>query len=97
MQYHITAKAPMQTLHPLKQWRLTYGVSQQEMERRCGISQGQISAFEHFRQLPMRDVLERLRTYTGLPTDALVRPQYFLLEQPDFLLSTRPPTREEVC
>lgn len=78
-------------LHPLKQWRLYFGVTQQELSRQCQIGQSHLSKIEHFDQVPIRDMLERLKSYTGLPTDALVRPRQFLEEDPDFLSRTRGP------
>jgi transcriptional regulator with XRE-family HTH domain len=66
-------------------------ITQAQLAQACQISQGQLSKIETFQQLPLRDVLERLRNYTGLPTDAFIRPKQFLDEQPDFLAQTRPP------
>lgn len=78
-------------LHPLTQWRARYEVTQDQMAEACHISQGQLSKIERFQQLPLRDMLERLRTYTGLPTDAFIRPLQFVQEEPDFMTRTRGP------
>lgn len=77
--------------HPLMQWRARYRVTQEQMSKACEVSQGQLSKIERFQQVPLRDLLERLRSYTGLPTDAFIRPIQFLEEQPNFLSDTRPP------
>ena len=78
-------------VHPLAQWRARYHVTQQEISKLCEVSQGQLSKIEHFQQLPIREMLERLRDYTGLPTDAFIRPTQFLEEEPDFMSRARPP------
>lgn len=82
---------PMHWPHPLAQWRARHMITQVQLSKACRMSQGQLSKIETFQQLPLRDVLERLRDYTGLPTDAFIRPKQFLDEHPDFLAETTPP------
>lgn len=71
--------------HPLAQWRALHRVTQEEVARRCDVSQPHLSKIEHFEQIPIRDMLERLLAYTGLPVEAFVRPRHFLEHDPHFL------------
>lgn len=71
--------------HPLLQWRERYGVTQADIHKACSISQATLSKIENGLRMPLGETLERLRAYTGLPTDAFIRPQYFLIEEPNFL------------
>ena len=77
--------------HPLLQWRERYRVSQADIEEACGISQTFVSKVENGERVPLRETLERLRQFTGLPTDAFIRPYHFLREVPNFMAYTRPP------
>jgi transcriptional regulator with XRE-family HTH domain len=79
--------------HPLRQWRDYYGVSQEELAERTGLSQGMISHIERYFRTPRVDVLKVLLEFTGLPTDALILPERFLEEQPNFLRKYRRPKR----
>lgn len=74
-----------ETPHPLLQWREHVGMSQADLAKACGITQGAVSHIENYFRIAVGDVLERLRRVTGLPTDAFVRPREFLQEQPNFL------------
>jgi transcriptional regulator with XRE-family HTH domain len=49
------------------------------------MKQNTISRYERGEHIPVREHLERLLAVTGLPTDALVRPERFLAEHPEFL------------
>jgi transcriptional regulator with XRE-family HTH domain len=60
-------------------------VSQQDVAELTGLTQTFISLIERYRNIPLGKALESLRQTTGLPTDAFIRPQHFLVEQPDFL------------
>jgi len=80
----------MELTHPLARWRKLHGWSQKQLAEACGLSQGMVAHIEGFRRIPLRDSLERLLDVTGLPTDALVRPERFLEAHPDFL-TPRPP------
>ena len=44
-----------------------------------------VTHIENYLRIPMRESLEHLLAAIGLPTDALVRPERFLAEHPDFL------------
>jgi transcriptional regulator with XRE-family HTH domain len=77
--------------HPLVQWRARFRVTQVQLSQACQLSQSQVSKIERGQLFPLRESLERLRTYTGLPTDAFIRPQQFLEEHPDFLRDARAP------
>ncbi len=75
--------------HPLKQWREQEGLSQTDVAKACLITQAMVSMIEAGRRVPDGETLERLRAYTGLPTDAFVRVERFLEEEPDFLRKYR--------
>ena len=80
--------------HPLLLWRERYRVSQREIMEACGISQATLSKIENGYRGPRGEKLECLRAYTGLPTDAFIRPYRFLLEEPNFLDRTHGPERQ---
>jgi transcriptional regulator with XRE-family HTH domain len=71
--------------HPLRQWRELHGVSQGQLASLTGLTQGMISHIERYFRIPLDDALEALLKQTGLPTDAFIRAERFLEEQPDFL------------
>jgi transcriptional regulator with XRE-family HTH domain len=73
------------TPHPLQQWRAHVGMSQADLAKACGLTQGAISHIENYNRIAVSDALEVLRRVTGLPTDAFVRPRQFLQEHPNFL------------
>ena len=75
--------------HPLTRWRNYHGWTQVELAEASGLSQSHIAAIENYQRIPIRESLERLLDVTGLPTDALVRPERFLAAHPNFL--RRPP------
>jgi transcriptional regulator with XRE-family HTH domain len=85
---------------PLRRWRISKGVTQAELAAQCGIKQNMISRYERDEHIPVRDHLEQLIKVRGLPTDALVRPECFLAEHPDFLTPpspAEPPKRGRPC
>jgi transcriptional regulator with XRE-family HTH domain len=82
---------PEKPAHPLLLWRERYGVSQREVMDACGISQATLSKIENGYRGPRGDKLESLRAYTGLPTDAFIRPYQLLLEDPTFLEQSHGP------
>ncbi len=75
--------------HPLRQWRDARGLSQEDVATATGHSQGMISHIEQYVRIPRGQVLLDLLTYTGLPADAFIRPEYFLAEHPIFLSPRR--------
>jgi transcriptional regulator with XRE-family HTH domain len=89
----IMAKRPQsdKPAHPLRQWRERYGVSQGQLASLTGLTQGMISHIERYFRIPLDDALEELLKHTGLPTDAFIRAERFLEEQPDFLRKYRRP------
>jgi DNA-binding XRE family transcriptional regulator len=76
--------------HPLARWRQAHQITQQALADHTGLTQGMIAHIENYRHIPVRESLERLRTFTKLPTDALVRGEQFLLEQPDYCYRNPP-------
>jgi transcriptional regulator with XRE-family HTH domain len=88
-------RKPLAHVHPLRQWREQAGKSQQDVAHACHLTQAMISFIESGRRIPLGDALEALRTYTGLPTDAFIRPDHFLRENPGFF-ERRPPKSPDV-
>jgi transcriptional regulator with XRE-family HTH domain len=79
--------------HPLGRWRARHQVSQDELGRRCQLSQKTISAYESGTRVPRGESLTKLRRETGLPLEALIFPVEFLREHPDFLMEPPPVNR----
>jgi DNA-binding XRE family transcriptional regulator len=77
--------------HPLARWRAIHEVTQVQLAKATGLTQGMIAHIENYRHIPVRESLERLLAFTGIPTDAFVRGEQFLREQPDFPYETYPP------
>lgn len=75
----------LQQAHPLRLWRERAGQNQEQVAEACGITQAMVSLIELGLRIPQGEALDRLLAYTGLPTDAFVRTERFLEEQPDFL------------
>jgi transcriptional regulator with XRE-family HTH domain len=71
--------------HPLGRWRARHQVSQEELGRRCQLSQKTISAYESMTRVPRGESLVRLMQVTGLPLEALIFPEAYLRDHPDFL------------
>jgi transcriptional regulator with XRE-family HTH domain len=76
--------------HPLKRWRERHGLTQAQLAERCGVRQNAISRYERGERVPRGDDLLRLLKTTELPAEALVLPEHFLRQHPDFL-RTPPP------
>jgi transcriptional regulator with XRE-family HTH domain len=74
----------LQQTHPLRLWREHVGQSQSTVAAACGMTQEMVSLIELGLRVPQGENLDRLLAYTGLPTDAFVRTERFLEEQPDF-------------
>jgi transcriptional regulator with XRE-family HTH domain len=72
--------------HPIGRWRKRHHISQDELGRRCQLSQKTISAYESGTRVPRGESLMRLMRETSLPLEALIFPGRFLLEHPDFLM-----------
>lgn len=70
--------------HPLARWRRAHGLSQHAVATACRVSSGSIGMIETYARVPIRQNLERLLDFTGLPTDALVLPLRFLQDRADF-------------
>src|SRR5215216_8191243 len=70
--------------HPLGRWRWRQKVSQEELARRCGLSQQTISAIESGSRVPSAEALKILHEVTGIPLEALLYPTRYLEEHPEF-------------
>lgn len=77
------ARATAGQPHPLLLWREAHGMLQKDLAVAIGVSIGTLSQIENWNRIPLGDKLERLLTLTGLSTDALVRPQYYVRVHPD--------------
>lgn len=72
------------TDHPLKRWRHREGITQAELARRCGVRINTVARWERGEQVPRGALLVKLLDATGLPADAIVTPERFLEQHPDF-------------
>jgi transcriptional regulator with XRE-family HTH domain len=72
--------------HPIGRWRHRHQVSQEELGRRCQLSQKAISAYESGTRIPRGNSLTKLMRETGLPLEALIFPNEFLRDHPDYLM-----------
>jgi len=72
--------------HPLGRWRHRRQMSQDALGKLCGLSQKAISAYESGTRVPRGESLRRLAEVTGLPLEALMFPDAFLQERPNFLM-----------
>jgi transcriptional regulator with XRE-family HTH domain len=79
--------------HPLTRWRRQHGWTQRQLADACELSQATVAHIENYQRVPVRGSLERLMNVTGLPAEALVLPERFLAEHPDFLGPTSTPER----
>jgi transcriptional regulator with XRE-family HTH domain len=80
--------------HPLTRWRQKHRKTQAELAQLCGIRQGTLARYESGTRIPRGTHLEKLMEVTGLPAEALVLPERFLAQRPDFLRPKRPPDEE---
>jgi transcriptional regulator with XRE-family HTH domain len=70
--------------HPLRQWRDLHGLSQDELAERAGVGQGMISHIERYFRVPRKSTIIKLQEETGLPTEALMFPERFLAQNPNY-------------
>jgi transcriptional regulator with XRE-family HTH domain len=70
--------------HPLRQWRDLHGLSQDELAARVGVGQGMISHIERYFRVPRKSTIIKLQEETGLPTEALMFPERFLAQNPNY-------------
>jgi hypothetical protein len=82
---------PDKPVHPLRQWRDRYGISQTTLAELAGTTQGMIGHMERYFRIPRPKLLERLMDCTGLPVEAFLLPERFVLEYPNFLRKYRRP------
>jgi transcriptional regulator with XRE-family HTH domain len=75
--------------HPLRQWRDQHGLSQDELAEHCGVGQGMISHIERYFRVPRKSTIIKLQDYTGLPTEALMFPERFLEQNPNYFRSKK--------
>jgi transcriptional regulator with XRE-family HTH domain len=75
--------------HPLRQWRDLHGLSQDELAERCGVGQGMISHIERYFRIPRKSTIIKLQDYTHLPTEALMFPERFLEQNPNYFRTKR--------
>jgi transcriptional regulator with XRE-family HTH domain len=74
---------------PLRRWRRKYGVTQEELARRCGVSKNTVARWEQAAsragRIPSGPHVRQLIEITGLSADALMFPERYLAEHPEIL------------
>jgi transcriptional regulator with XRE-family HTH domain len=70
---------------PMRRWRKSQNVTQTELARRVGVYVSTIAKWEQQFSRPRGQALERLVAVTGLSLEAILFPQRYLEEHPDFL------------
>jgi transcriptional regulator with XRE-family HTH domain len=80
---------------PLRRWRRKYGVTQEQIAQRCGVSTNSIARWEQANRVPSGPHVRKLIEITGLSADALMFPERYLAEHPEFLArwAEQPPRR----
>jgi transcriptional regulator with XRE-family HTH domain len=80
---------------PLRRWRRSQGLKQADLDARLGVPEGSIARWEQTLRIPHKETLERLADFTGLPVEAIMYPERYLREHPDFLeaFAEQPPRR----
>jgi transcriptional regulator with XRE-family HTH domain len=80
---------------PLRRWRKSQNVTQAELGRRCGVPESTIAKWEQQFSRPRDKRLAKLAEVTGLSLDAILFPERYLEEHPDFLATwaEQPPRR----
>jgi transcriptional regulator with XRE-family HTH domain len=80
---------------PLRRWRKSQNITQAELAKRCGVQLTTVARWEQQFRLPRGEQLARLAEVTGLSLEALLFPQRYLTEHPDFLATwaEQPPRR----
>jgi transcriptional regulator with XRE-family HTH domain len=84
--------------HPLRQWRDQHDLSQDELAQLTGVGQGMISHIERYFRVPRKSTIIKLQAHTGLPTEALMFPERFLEQNPEYFRPKkgRQPRRERM-
>jgi transcriptional regulator with XRE-family HTH domain len=75
--------------HPIGRWRHRHQVTQAQLAERCGLSQQAIAAYESGHRTPRGASLTKLIEATSIPLEALIFPEAYLRDHPDYL--TEPP------
>jgi transcriptional regulator with XRE-family HTH domain len=70
---------------PLRRWRRSQGLKQRDLDARLGVPKGSIARWEQLLRTPSGQWLEHLADSTGLSLEAILYPERFLREHPDFL------------
>jgi transcriptional regulator with XRE-family HTH domain len=70
---------------PLRRWRRKHGMTQDELAGRLRVSTNTIARWEQANRTPSGPHMRLLAELTGLSADALLFPQRYLLEHPEFL------------
>jgi transcriptional regulator with XRE-family HTH domain len=80
---------------PLRRWRRSQQLRQEDLDARLGVPKGSIARWEQTLRIPRKETLERVADFTGLPIEAIMYPERFLREHPEFLATwaEQPPRR----
>jgi transcriptional regulator with XRE-family HTH domain len=80
---------------PLRRWRRSQGLTQEGLAQRLGVRFSTVAKWEQQFRIPRGEQLEKLAEVTDLSLEALLFPQRYLREHPDFLATwaEQPPRR----
>jgi transcriptional regulator with XRE-family HTH domain len=80
---------------PLRRWRRSQGLTQEDLAQRLGVKFSTVARWEQQFRTPRGQQLEKLAEVTGLSLEALLFPERYLREHPDFLATwgEQPPRR----
>lgn len=62
----------MEGIHPLRQWRVRLGLTQEEAARKLGLKEPTLSRYENGRRIPTLTRAAKLSEQTGIPIDQFV-------------------------
>jgi transcriptional regulator with XRE-family HTH domain len=80
---------------PLRRWRRSQGLTQAELAERLGVHMSTVAKYEQRFRVPREDELATLAEVTGLSLEAILFPERYLREHPEYLeaYAEQPPRR----
>jgi transcriptional regulator with XRE-family HTH domain len=70
---------------PLRRWRRSQGLTQKQLAERLGVHMSTVAKYEQRFRVPREEELRTLADVTGLSLDAILFPETYLQEHPEFL------------
>jgi transcriptional regulator with XRE-family HTH domain len=70
---------------PLRRWRRQARVTQEALARQCGVTKNTVARWEQADRMPSGPHVKTLIELTGLSADALMFPERYLIDHPEFL------------